>query len=93
MSTSNVHPVLEFDPEWLAITRAFNEFFSTQYPQFPFPEEDEARKAVSDALQWVVENLQSTHGSSLFSFLFSTVEMYSHYLQIITRHKHFPSVM
>lgn len=63
MSTSNVQPVLEFDPEWLAITRAFNEFFSTQYPQFPFPEEDEARKAVSDALQWVVENLQNNNPS------------------------------
>jgi len=53
--------VLEFDPEWLAITRAFNEYFSTRYSQLPFPEENEARRAVSDALQWVVENLQSMY--------------------------------
>jgi len=56
--------VLEFDPEWLAITRAFNKYFSTQYSQLPFPEENEARRAVSDALQWVVENLQSMYLSS-----------------------------
>ncbi|KXN81195.1 Peptidoglycan-N-acetylglucosamine deacetylase [Leucoagaricus sp. SymC.cos] len=56
--SANVQPVLEFDPEWLAITRAFHPLFSTQHHQPAFPEENEAREAVAKALQWVVENLQ-----------------------------------
>ncbi|KAF9446167.1 DBR1-domain-containing protein [Macrolepiota fuliginosa MF-IS2] len=51
-------PVLEFDPEWLAVTRAFHPWFSTTHHQAPFPDEAEARAAVSTATQWVLENLQ-----------------------------------
>lgn len=61
--TGNSQPVLEFDPEWLAITRAFHGLFSAQHHQPTFPEETEARKSVSDALQWVVENVQKNDPS------------------------------
>jgi lariat debranching enzyme len=52
-------PVLEFNPEWLAITRAFHPWFSTTRNQPSFPDENEARSAVTASMQWVVENLQS----------------------------------
>ncbi|EKM74996.1 hypothetical protein AGABI1DRAFT_80432 [Agaricus bisporus var. burnettii JB137-S8] len=52
-------PVLEYSPEWLAITRAFHPWFSTTRHQLNFPDEEEARSAVASATQWVVENLQS----------------------------------
>lgn len=65
-------PVLEFDPEWLAITRAFHPWFSTTHQQPPFPDETEARAAVATAMQWVVENLQSgsLNSCSLFFLWF-----------------------
>ncbi|EKM74736.1 hypothetical protein AGABI1DRAFT_123560 [Agaricus bisporus var. burnettii JB137-S8] len=52
-------PVLEFNPEWLAITRAFHPWFATTLRQRRFPIEREARSAVASATQWVFENLQS----------------------------------
>lgn len=58
-STANEPPVLEFDPEWLAITRAFHPWLSTTRHQPAFPDEEEARAKVAGAMQWVVENLQS----------------------------------
>ncbi|KAI0692057.1 lariat debranching enzyme, C-terminal domain-containing protein [Cytidiella melzeri] len=50
-------PVLTFDPEWLAITRAFNPYMSTSRYQLRYPDEAEARSAVSKELQWVGENI------------------------------------
>lgn len=52
-------PVLCFDPEWLAITRAFNPWFSTTRYQRPFPDEAEAREMVRKELEWVKENVGS----------------------------------
>ncbi|KAI0338201.1 DBR1-domain-containing protein [Trametopsis cervina] len=50
-------PVLTYDPEWLAITRAFNPFMSTSKYQLRYPEEAEAREAVATELKWVEENV------------------------------------
>ncbi|KAK0467239.1 lariat debranching enzyme, C-terminal domain-containing protein [Desarmillaria tabescens] len=56
---SDEPPVLCFDPEWLAITRAFNPWFSTTRYQRPFPDEAEAREMVHKELEWVKENVGS----------------------------------
>ncbi|EIW61118.1 DBR1-domain-containing protein [Trametes versicolor FP-101664 SS1] len=46
-------PLLTYDPEWLAITRAFNPHMSTERHQKGYPDESPARAAVADALEWV----------------------------------------
>ncbi|TFK83676.1 DBR1-domain-containing protein [Polyporus arcularius HHB13444] len=46
-------PTLAFDPEWLAITRAFNQHMSLARTQSPYPEEAAARAAVARELEWV----------------------------------------
>ncbi|KII89542.1 hypothetical protein PLICRDRAFT_175716 [Plicaturopsis crispa FD-325 SS-3] len=46
-------PMLTFDPEWLAIARAFHPLLSTTRHQPPFPPEDAAREMVARARQWV----------------------------------------
>ncbi|KAK7021887.1 lariat debranching enzyme [Paramarasmius palmivorus] len=48
---------LVFDPEWLAVTRAFQPFFSVHRHQIPFPEEDLAREMVAKELEWVHANI------------------------------------
>lgn len=53
-------PVLAFDPEWLAITRAFHSYMSTSPQQPPFPDEATAREAVARELTWVRDKLLST---------------------------------
>ncbi|KAI0093086.1 lariat debranching enzyme, C-terminal domain-containing protein [Irpex rosettiformis] len=50
-------PVLAYDPEWLAITRAFNPLMSTSRYQLRYPDESEARAAVAKELKWVEENV------------------------------------
>ncbi|KAF8626705.1 hypothetical protein AX15_004718 [Amanita polypyramis BW_CC] len=50
-------PKLTFDPEWLAITRAFQPWLSTVQSQRPFPSEDDARKMVCKELKWVKKKL------------------------------------
>lgn len=55
-------PLFTFDPEWLAITRAFHPWFSTARLQKPFPEETEARELVRKELDWVKDNV---NGDSL----------------------------
>jgi hypothetical protein len=79
--------VVEFDPEWLAITRAFYPLFSTQDHQPAFPEEEEARKNVADAFQWVVEHLQSV----LLRII--SYEFNNDFLQRMIQHERSPSVM
>lgn len=54
---SRAEPVLSFDPEWLAITRAFHPWLSTTYHQPSFPEEAEARALVAKELDWVKANV------------------------------------
>lgn len=50
-------PTLSFDPEWLAITRAFHPWLSTTRHQPAFPDEAEARALVAQELKWVRENV------------------------------------
>lgn len=50
-------PLLTFDPEWLAITRAFHPWLSTTRHQRPFPPEAEARDMVSKEFEWVSKNV------------------------------------
>jgi len=50
-------PKLTFDPEWLAITRAFQPWLSRTRVQRGFPEEEEARRMVSEELEWVMKKV------------------------------------
>jgi lariat debranching enzyme len=50
-------PALRFDPEWLAISRAFHPWLSTSRSQRPFPVEEKARSMIAQELQWVSENV------------------------------------
>ena len=50
-------PTLEFDPEWLAITRAFNAHMPIGLRQGQYPPEDAARAAVREAEVWVRANV------------------------------------
>ncbi|KAF8901740.1 lariat debranching enzyme, C-terminal domain-containing protein [Gymnopilus junonius] len=57
-------PLLSFDPEWLAITRAFHPWLSTTRHQPSFPEEIEARALVASELEWVEKNVEKdTNGA------------------------------
>ena len=48
---------LTFDPEWLAITRAFHPFLSLEHAQVPFPREAEAERFLRYAREWVGRNV------------------------------------
>ncbi len=50
-------PKLTFDPEWMAITRAFQPWLSRTRVQRAFPEEGEARRMVSSELEWVMKKV------------------------------------
>lgn len=52
-------PILEYDPEWLAITRAFHPWLSTTKYQPAFPDEAEARALVAKELEWVKANVKT----------------------------------
>ncbi|KAF9004605.1 lariat debranching enzyme, C-terminal domain-containing protein [Cyathus striatus] len=52
-------PQLYFDPEWLAITRAFQPFFSRSRHQPAFPTESEAHALIATSLAWVNENIKT----------------------------------
>jgi len=53
---------LSFDPEWLAITKAFQPWLSTDRSQRPFPDENEARQMVGKELAWVTEHIPQKLG-------------------------------
>lgn len=77
-ASNTQQPVLTFDPEWLAITRAFNPFMSVGPNQMAYPDEAEARGAVQRELEWVKENVYglphgNTEGNSTLSSLVKTV--------------------
>ncbi|KAJ3783125.1 lariat debranching enzyme, C-terminal domain-containing protein [Lentinula aff. detonsa] len=57
-TSSASHPILTFDPYWLAITRAFHSNISFTHKQKPFPDEATAREMVSKELAWVKENIE-----------------------------------
>ena len=42
-----------YDPEWLAITRAFQPYLSREHKQATYPGPDDARAAVSREWDWV----------------------------------------
>jgi len=52
-------PLLSYDPEWLAITRAFHPYLSTTRHQPRLPEEAEARVLVAQAAKWVKNNIRT----------------------------------
>ncbi|KAH9885074.1 DBR1-domain-containing protein [Cubamyces lactineus] len=56
-SSSPGSPVLSFDPEWLAITRAFNQYMSLERKQCTYPDEGPARDAVQQSLEWINAHL------------------------------------
>ncbi|KAF9463446.1 DBR1-domain-containing protein [Collybia nuda] len=58
-------PILSFDPEWLAISRAFHPWLSTARVQRTFPEEAEAREMVTRELEWVMQNVPRKVGEQL----------------------------
>ena len=55
-------PVVSFDPEWLAITRAFQPYLSVTRHQSSFPDEAQARELVDRETQWVMENVPKKLG-------------------------------
>lgn len=61
-SKGQTPPVLSFDPEWLAISRAFHPWLSTTRAQRAFPQEAEARKMVAKELEWVMRNVPGKVG-------------------------------
>ena len=48
---------LTYDLEWLAIARAFDQYFSRTYVQASFPDEETARKRVREEMVWIKRNL------------------------------------
>ncbi|KAI9452676.1 lariat debranching enzyme, C-terminal domain-containing protein [Russula earlei] len=58
------HPpvVLSYDPEWLAITRAFQPYLSRGRKQETYPDPDSARAAVSREWDWVHAHVQPKLG-------------------------------
>jgi len=50
-------PKLTYDPEWLAITRAFHPYLSTDRTQSTYPDEDTAREMIRRELEWVKSNV------------------------------------
>lgn len=54
---SDSPPRLQFDPEWLAITRAFHPWLSLTPNQRPLPSHEEGRKLIEEARKWIEENV------------------------------------
>jgi hypothetical protein len=50
-------PILTFDPQWLAITRSFQPYFSTSRVQSAFPGEAQAIEMVRRELDWVQQHI------------------------------------
>lgn len=58
-------PILTYDPEWLAITRAFHPYLSTKYAQSVYPDENTARAMIRKELEWVQKNVRTNSGGSV----------------------------
>ena len=57
--TSSATPRLTYDPEWLAITRAFHPYLSTERTQAQYPDESTARLMIQKELEWVKSNVKN----------------------------------
>jgi lariat debranching enzyme len=57
-------PKLTFDPEWLAISRAFHPFFSMRRRQPDYPDEATAPAKVAEEMEWVKLNVRNNETSS-----------------------------
>jgi lariat debranching enzyme len=55
--------VLSYDPEWLAITRAFQPYLSRKREQAAYPEPDAALAAVAHEWDWVHAHALSRLGA------------------------------
>ncbi|KAG2346376.1 hypothetical protein BDR05DRAFT_981491 [Suillus weaverae] len=53
-----------FDPEWLAMSRAFHPFFSTRRRQADYPDEATARAKVAEEMEWVKPNVHNNEANS-----------------------------
>lgn len=58
---------LTFDPEWLAITRAFHPFFSSGRSQKAYPKPHQAQQTVEKELKWVRSNVGDNDGIKAIS--------------------------
>ncbi|KAI0031638.1 lariat debranching enzyme, C-terminal domain-containing protein [Vararia minispora EC-137] len=67
---------ITYDPEWLAITRAFHPLFSTTAVQPLFPPPDEAWQRVKGSYDWVQANL-SKHFDDPKRWLVSDVQKFT----------------
>ena len=56
---------ISFDPEWLAINRALNPWFSRTQAQPPLPIELEARNMVARELEWVNANIEKDENGDI----------------------------
>ena len=65
ISTTTDAPLFAFDPEWLAICRAFHPWLSTTRLQPAFPEEAEARALVAQERTWVDANVKTDERGAL----------------------------
>lgn len=50
-------PLMTFDPEWLAITRAFHPHLSTNRTQPRLPDERQSKDMITKELDWVLHNV------------------------------------
>ncbi|KAG2361850.1 lariat debranching enzyme, C-terminal domain-containing protein [Suillus spraguei] len=57
-------PELTFDPEWLAISRAFHPFLSVRRRQADYPDEATARAKVAEEMEWVKSNVHNNEVNS-----------------------------
>ncbi|KLO19596.1 DBR1-domain-containing protein [Schizopora paradoxa] len=56
-----------FDPEWLAITRAFHPFFSSGRSQKAYPKPHQSQQSVEKELKWVRNNVGDNEGMKSIS--------------------------
>jgi hypothetical protein len=54
---SDSPPRLQFDPEWLAITRAFHPWLTLTPNQRPLPSVEEGKRLIAEARVWIDENV------------------------------------
>ncbi|TFK61886.1 DBR1-domain-containing protein [Pluteus cervinus] len=64
-SKSNGPPVFSYDPQWLAILRAFHPWLTLRRYQEPLPEKAQLRKLVEKELEWVKENVPKKIGEDM----------------------------
>lgn len=55
-------PTVTFDPEWLAISRAFHPYMSLSRSQRPYPDEAEARESVKKEMEWIKSHILAGKG-------------------------------